>query len=383
MSRHRNVRTMNYDDEYDDDDDYLGHSVEDDCISPTDAQQWMYDRAKGQQSISAFLANNRDIEEEDDDGLEAERCAGLHTRRDSECYQLPELNDEDRVRLNSCMDEIRNIVGESATDKQLVEAIMKHGYNFDLALDDVLNSTKTPPTASSDDAEEATIPKLANLSLSNDSGVASSSPSEGTFSNLTDLAKFHLQAKGGGTPIGSPLGPTFTIPNLFNTPPTANRPPLTLASAARSNSQQNPLAKKQWIVDLKSALIKDKSELSSAKSNDAENEATSPPRYGFIDCDIVEKVEEEEDPGQKPIFDEFCSIDASWLAAKQLANVTPHASGLAAVLCRRYRKRSTVRVRHGFVTKATAVAAATIVPFRFHVPSPDDVVLGHMKKFRR
>uniref|UniRef100_A0A1Q3F5M6 Putative translation elongation factor ef-1alpha n=1 Tax=Culex tarsalis TaxID=7177 RepID=A0A1Q3F5M6_CULTA len=149
MSRHRNVRTMNYDDEYDDDDDYqYGHSVEDDCISPTDAQQWMYDRAKGQQSISAFLANNRDIEEEDDDGLEADRSGShQHTRRDSECYQLPELNDEDRVRLNSCMDEIRNIVGESVTDKQLVEAIMKHGYNFDLALDDVLNSTKTPPTA--------------------------------------------------------------------------------------------------------------------------------------------------------------------------------------------------------------------------------------------
>ncbi|EDS38638.1 eukaryotic peptide chain release factor GTP-binding subunit [Culex quinquefasciatus] len=164
MSRHRNVRTMNYDDEYDDDDDYLGHSVEDDCISPTDAQQWMYDRAKGQQSISAFLANNRDIEEEDDDGLEAERCAGLHTRRDSECYQLPELNDEDRVRLNSCMDEIRNIVGESVTDKQLVEAIMKHGYNFDLALDDVLNSTKTPPTASVSSpivtAAAKTVPKM-------------------------------------------------------------------------------------------------------------------------------------------------------------------------------------------------------------------------------
>lgn len=143
---------MNYDDEYDDDDDYqYGHSVEDDCISPTDAQQWMYDRAKGQQSMSAFLANNRDIEEEDDDGLEADRSdtiGGAHKRRDSECYQLPELNDEDRVRLNSCMDEIRNIVGESVTDRQLVEAIMKHGYNFDLALDDVLNSTKTPPTAS-------------------------------------------------------------------------------------------------------------------------------------------------------------------------------------------------------------------------------------------
>lgn len=264
---------------------------------------------------------------------------------------------------------------------------VRFGAQAGTNLSDLVKSRMKKPSVDSgsgseqgDDAEEATIPKLANLSLSNDSGVASSSPSEGTFSNLTDLAKFHLQAKGGGTPIGSPVGTTFTIPNLFNTPPTTNRPPLTLASAARSNSQQQqtPLAKKQWIVDLKSALIKDKSELSSAKSNDAEHEASSPPQYGFIDCDIVEK----EDPEQKPIFDEFCSIDVSWLAAKQLANVTPHSSGLAAVLCRRYRKRSTVRVRHGFVTKVTAVAA-TIVPFRFHVPSPDDVVLGHMKKFRR
>ncbi|XP_055608516.1 protein HBS1 [Uranotaenia lowii] len=152
MSRHRNVRTMNYDDEYDDDDDYqYGHSVEDDCISPTDASQWLYDRAKGQQSMSAFLANNRDIEEENDDELEAERTnsKSLNQRRDSECYQLPELNDEDRARLASCMDEIRNIVGEVVSDRQLVEAIMKHSYDFNLALDEVLNQSKTPPAGKS------------------------------------------------------------------------------------------------------------------------------------------------------------------------------------------------------------------------------------------
>ncbi|XP_065086383.1 protein HBS1 [Ochlerotatus camptorhynchus] len=160
MSRHRNVRTMNYD-EYDDDDDYpYGHSVEDECISPTDAQQWIFDRARGQHSMSSFLANNRDIEEEDDSELaEAEHAAvnrakGPHHRRDSECYQLPELNDEDRARLMSCMDEIRNIVGESLSDRQLVEAIMKHNYDFDLALDELLNSNKSPPL--SDVAEQIT-----------------------------------------------------------------------------------------------------------------------------------------------------------------------------------------------------------------------------------
>lgn len=77
--------------EYDDDDDYpYGHSVEDECISPTDAQQWMFDRARGQHSMSSFLANNRDIEEENDSELaEAEhsavdRAKGPHHRRDSE-----------------------------------------------------------------------------------------------------------------------------------------------------------------------------------------------------------------------------------------------------------------------------------------------------------
>lgn len=62
MSRHRIVRTMDYNDEYDGYDDIYGHSVEDEhCISPTDAQQWLYDRARGQQSISAFISKNKDI----------------------------------------------------------------------------------------------------------------------------------------------------------------------------------------------------------------------------------------------------------------------------------------------------------------------------------
>lgn len=145
MSRHRNVRNAVYD-EYDDEDDYrYGQSVEDECISPTDAQQWIFDRAKGQQSMSEFLANNRDIEEEDDDEIAAESQGIVHKRRDSECYQLPDLDDENRARLLSCMDEIRDIVGDSSTDRQLVEAIMKHDYDCSKALDEILNSNKTPP----------------------------------------------------------------------------------------------------------------------------------------------------------------------------------------------------------------------------------------------
>ena len=87
MSRHRNVRSMDYNEgehtkifvqfvfyylwyftEYDGYDDVYGHSVDDDsCISPSDAQQWLYDRARGQQSMSSFIATHRNIQEEDED----------------------------------------------------------------------------------------------------------------------------------------------------------------------------------------------------------------------------------------------------------------------------------------------------------------------------
>lgn len=85
--------------EYDGYDDVYGHSVDDEsCISPTDAQQWIYDRNRGQQSVASFIANNRDIEEEDE---EAETVANeLHQklRRDSEvcvlsyCFNFFEYN---------------------------------------------------------------------------------------------------------------------------------------------------------------------------------------------------------------------------------------------------------------------------------------------------
>ncbi len=66
--------------EYDDDYEY-GQSVDDDApISPTDAQQWLYDRERGQQSMSEFIAKNRDIEEEDEEQCDPH---DLH-RRNSE-----------------------------------------------------------------------------------------------------------------------------------------------------------------------------------------------------------------------------------------------------------------------------------------------------------
>lgn len=120
-----------------------GHSVDDDsCISPSDASQWIYDRERGQQSMSEFLANNEDIEEgneeDDDENILSKQ------RRDSEHFIMPVLNDEDSAKLHSCIDEIRSVVGESVSEKQLVETIMKFSFDCTKSLDAVLNATAAP-----------------------------------------------------------------------------------------------------------------------------------------------------------------------------------------------------------------------------------------------
>lgn len=66
-----------------------GHSVdEESCISPTDAQQWLYDRKK-QPSVASFLTNDQNIAEEADE--DADNVADelyKKLRRNSEVKQL-------------------------------------------------------------------------------------------------------------------------------------------------------------------------------------------------------------------------------------------------------------------------------------------------------
>lgn len=58
--------------EYDGYDDVYGHSMDDEsCMSPTDAQQFLYDRNRRQQSVASFMTNNKDIKEESDEEMDA------------------------------------------------------------------------------------------------------------------------------------------------------------------------------------------------------------------------------------------------------------------------------------------------------------------------
>lgn len=136
MSRHRNVRSMNYTDEYDGYDDVYGHSVEDDySISPSDAA-FMYDRSNRQSAqISAFLREEDDIAEEDE-SFEI----GTKVEKEEELNKRPQLSDIDEARLQSCLDEVRNIIGEAISEHIVVETIIQCQFDLPHILDKLLSS---------------------------------------------------------------------------------------------------------------------------------------------------------------------------------------------------------------------------------------------------
>uniref|UniRef100_A0ABD2WGH2 Tr-type G domain-containing protein n=1 Tax=Trichogramma kaykai TaxID=54128 RepID=A0ABD2WGH2_9HYME len=126
MSRHRDVRSMNYSDEYDGYDDVYGHSVEDDyCVSPS-AEQFMFDRSK-QPNISSFFTEP-DIQE---DNEEIEDIPSS--------YKLPQLSDLDAAKLMSCIEAIKNVIGDTHPESELNKKIIEFNFNTEAVLNSILN----------------------------------------------------------------------------------------------------------------------------------------------------------------------------------------------------------------------------------------------------
>lgn len=137
---------MNFSDEYDGYDDVYGHSVEDDyCVSPS-AEQFMFDRNK-QQNISSFFAAP-EIIEDDESGED------LGTPSSRKSKNLSEL---EKAKLISCMDAIKNVIGNSVPESVLTEQIIKADFNTEVALDEVL---KMPPRNTSDQLARKDIPDV-------------------------------------------------------------------------------------------------------------------------------------------------------------------------------------------------------------------------------
>lgn len=128
MSRHRNVRALRYSDEYDYDDVY-GHSVEDDhSISPTD-ESFLFDRSKTTQ-IASFLGTS--VEEEPEEQEDSPPTVETSPR--------PVLSELEEAQLRSCLDKIRDIVGDSVPDTVVVDTVIQNQFDVDRSLDQILNS---------------------------------------------------------------------------------------------------------------------------------------------------------------------------------------------------------------------------------------------------
>ncbi|XP_055981865.1 HBS1-like protein isoform X2 [Sorex fumeus] len=121
MARHRNVRGYNYDEDFEDDDLY-GQSVEDDyCISPSTAAQFIYSR--------------RDKPSEEYDYEEM--------KESSNSLLSHQLSGIDQARLYSCLDHLREILGDAVPDDTLIDAVLKNKFDVQKALSVVLEQNKT------------------------------------------------------------------------------------------------------------------------------------------------------------------------------------------------------------------------------------------------
>ncbi|KAK2181185.1 hypothetical protein NP493_407g03006 [Ridgeia piscesae] len=127
--------------EYDGYDDVYGHSVEDDsyCVSPSTAAQFLYDRTQ-QPSLSSYMRSqeNEEIPEEDEELEHEVDEAGVSSLHDSFHFHQLGLSPADEVRLKGCLDEMRNILGESVPESVMVTAILRANFDSNAAADDVL-----------------------------------------------------------------------------------------------------------------------------------------------------------------------------------------------------------------------------------------------------
>ncbi|XP_031555843.1 HBS1-like protein [Actinia tenebrosa] len=135
MSRHRNVRNYAYEDEMSE--DVYGHSVEehDMCVSPSTAQQFMYNRGNDNEQsnlFSNYMSGRFGSVEEEEEEEQLEEEDHLSNSQD---YRRPQLDPISEAKLSSCLDQLQSILGDDCHEPTAVDAILKFNFDAERALD--------------------------------------------------------------------------------------------------------------------------------------------------------------------------------------------------------------------------------------------------------
>ncbi|KAL8596947.1 hypothetical protein ACOMHN_027893 [Nucella lapillus] len=143
MSRHRRIRNIKYVDEgyNDDDDDNYSQSDDSSCISPSTADQFMYNRDRGI-NLSSYMGGKA-IHEEEEGGWKSEGAQAAAPA------DHQELSDQDRVHLLSCVEEVNSALGYCLFDAVVTEAVLRYNFNVEAALNE-LRTYRRPKDADAD-----------------------------------------------------------------------------------------------------------------------------------------------------------------------------------------------------------------------------------------
>ncbi|XP_067935703.1 HBS1-like protein isoform X3 [Watersipora subatra] len=146
MSRHRDFHGINqryheYDDGYDDYEECTGTSLTDSCVSPGTAAQFTFNRDRRNNQFADFLRREEEneIAEEPTDILDSYIEDQFIPQNDfNSSFEKPKLTDDEHAKLLSCMDAIRDVMGEDIPDGVVTKVIIDSQYDSEKALNTLL-----------------------------------------------------------------------------------------------------------------------------------------------------------------------------------------------------------------------------------------------------
>ncbi|ESN98448.1 hypothetical protein HELRODRAFT_101631 [Helobdella robusta] len=153
MSRHRNIRTLKQEDEYEFDDDMYGRSVEETeyGVSPATMAMFTYDRSKANQIY--FSNHEEPIREEDYlgdgdddyhyDDANHDNDDDYIDDKDEETVEslTSHLSIEDKVKLSTCLDGVRGVVDEMIGEVEMVRAALSANYDINRTVNFIMDGT--------------------------------------------------------------------------------------------------------------------------------------------------------------------------------------------------------------------------------------------------